>query len=64
VVFPAGWRNRFRFPAPEVTARYRAAGAVLAQTGRDGAVLVDAPAAGPLRLVRWREAARRFWHGP
>ncbi len=64
VVFPAGWRNRFRFPAREVTARYRAAGAILAQTGRDGAVLVDAPPAGPLRLVRWRDAARRFWHGP
>jgi competence protein ComEC len=39
-VISLGWRNRFHFPAPEVLARYAAAGATVLRTDRDGAVTV------------------------
>jgi competence protein ComEC len=39
-VMSLGWRNRFRFPAPEVLARYAARGARVLRTDLDGAVTV------------------------
>jgi competence protein ComEC len=33
-----GWRNQFHFPAPEVLARYEAAGTRVLRTDRDGAI--------------------------
>ena len=42
-----GWRNQFHFPAPEVLARYQAAGARLLRTDVDGAItLTIAPDGG------------------
>jgi competence protein ComEC len=62
VVHPAGWRNRWGFPRPEVVARYRALGARQLETGRDGAVDLrfrhgHAPQASRARDERraWRE---------
>ena len=37
-MFCVGAQNRFRFPAPEVVARFEAAGARCYRTDRDGAV--------------------------
>jgi competence protein ComEC len=45
-VISLGWRNQFHFPAPEVLARYRAAGTRLLRTDRDGAVTVTIAADG------------------
>ena len=38
VLFPAGYRNRFRFPRPEVVARYRERGIRPLVTGETGAI--------------------------
>jgi competence protein ComEC len=39
-VISLGWQNRFRFPDPQVLARYTASGARVLRTDRDGAVTV------------------------
>ena len=41
VIFSAGRANRFGHPAPAVVERYRAAGAALYLTARDGAIVLD-----------------------
>jgi competence protein ComEC len=61
-VFATGYLNRFRFPAPEVVARYRAAGATVHETARAGAVRVTLGGAGGPRVSHHREENRRFWH--
>ena len=62
VIFPVGYRNRFRHPNAEVERRYEASGAQLLRTDRDGAVTVDIGAVSQ-RLTFEREARRRYWHG-
>jgi competence protein ComEC len=61
VIFPVGYRNRFRHPNAEVLRRHEATGARLARTDRDGAVTVEF--AVPRRQTFEREARRRYWHG-
>lgn len=61
VIFPVGYRNRFRHPNAEVWRRYGETGARLARTDRDGAVTVDF--AVPRRLTFERAQRRRYWHG-
>ena len=39
-VMSLGWRNQFRFPAPEVVARYLTRGARVLRTDRDGAITI------------------------
>lgn len=59
----AGYRSRYGHPAPEVVERWRAAGARIERTDQSGWLRWEL-GAGPLRLLRWREAARRYWHDP
>jgi competence protein ComEC len=54
-VISLGWRNRFHFPAPEVLARYAAAGATVLRTDRDGAVTVTIGPDGRVTAVHERE---------
>jgi competence protein ComEC len=61
-VFSAGYRNRFGHPAPEVVARYEAAGTRIWRTDRDGAVTLHLGAAGPMAASE-AGAVRRYWHG-
>jgi competence protein ComEC len=61
VVFSAGHRNRFGHPAPEVAARYEAAGSRIWRTDRDGAVTLRLGAAGVTAAGETQEA-RRYWH--
>jgi len=61
VLYPAGWRNRWDFPARSVQAGYARQGAVQMKTGLSGAVSVQAGAGG-VRLSGRREQARRYWH--
>ena len=60
-VVQAGYLNRFGHPAPEVAARYAAAGATLVDTARCGAWR-DAPGQGAGGCER--ERRRRYWHHP
>lgn len=62
VIFPVGYRNRFRHPNAEVLRRYEVTGAQLLRTDRDGAVTVGLGAV-LRRLTFEREARRRYWHG-
>ena len=61
-VISVGWRNRYGHPAAEVVARYRAAGAIVSRTDRQGAIRILVSASG-LRLTRARDSERRYWHG-
>ncbi len=62
VIFPVGYRNRFRHPAPDVWARWEASGAGLLRTDLAGAVSFEL---GPWARapVAERERAPRYWHG-
>ena len=58
----SGHRNRFRFPAREVTARYRARGIELRDTACDGQLRVVLAPAAAVTVSSWREKHLRFWH--
>jgi competence protein ComEC len=58
-MFTVGHRNRFGHPVADVVARYRAAGARVLRTDRDGAVRLEF---GPvLEIRRWRAEEPRYW---
>ncbi|OIR07207.1 ComEC family competence protein [mine drainage metagenome] len=61
-IFSVGYRNRFHHPNAAVWERYRASGAMLYRTDRDGALSLRLAASGPV-IVAEREARRRYWHG-
>ncbi|MCU0935433.1 MAG: DNA internalization-related competence protein ComEC/Rec2 [Gammaproteobacteria bacterium] len=63
-LFATGYGNRFRFPAAEVLARYRAAGAEVHDTARAGAIEVRLDRAGRIEVRHYRAGHRRFWHTP
>lgn len=62
VVFPVGYRNRFRHPAQEVVERYRESGAQLLRTDSGGAVTLTVGAAG-VQARLYRAAHPRYWYG-
>ncbi|MBI5041259.1 MAG: DNA internalization-related competence protein ComEC/Rec2 [Gammaproteobacteria bacterium] len=63
VLIPAGYRNRYGFPHPTVTARYQAFGARVWRTGESGAVQIRLGETGPAALpVTERQRAPRYWH--
>lgn len=61
VVYPVGYRNRYRFPSAEVQRRYREIGALALRSDEEGAVTfritdgVSAP-------IAHRRTHRRYWH--
>ena len=61
VLFPVGYRNRFRFPNQDIMKRYEMRGVRSYDTARDGAILlrIDQTA---ITATTWRKEARRFWH--
>lgn len=62
-VVPAGYRNRWGFPKPDIVERWQAVGAQVVTTGQVGAVsqrYCKGVVTGPLRLQR--EQRRRYWH--
>jgi len=62
VVFSAGYRNQWRFPAPDVQNRWLAADACALTTGHTGALVFEANDGGSLRLVRrYRLDEARIW---
>ncbi|HTS51673.1 MAG TPA: DNA internalization-related competence protein ComEC/Rec2, partial [Burkholderiales bacterium] len=60
VVIPVGYRNRFGHPKPEVVERYRALGARVLRSDRDGAVMLRLTAQG-LSAEGYRAQYRRYW---
>jgi competence protein ComEC len=65
VVFTAGHRNRWGFPAPAVVARWRSAGAHTLVTSTSGAIdFVATPGEALAPPRQWRIDRRRFWADP
>ncbi|MDY6978721.1 MAG: DNA internalization-related competence protein ComEC/Rec2 [Pseudomonadota bacterium] len=63
VLYPVGYRNRYRFPRPAVVARYTAVGARQYRVDEEGALrFVLGEADGVRKLFSYREANRRYWH--
>ncbi|MGE0357937.1 MAG: DNA internalization-related competence protein ComEC/Rec2 [Burkholderiales bacterium] len=61
-IVSAGWRNRFRQPAPAVEARYRDSGATVLRTDLLGALRVTLPGtAGEPPAARALAERRRYW---
>lgn len=60
-VVSAGYHNRWDFPRPPVVARYRASGARLLNTARDGALLFLITPEQVRLKARWRQADDRLW---
>jgi competence protein ComEC len=60
VIFPVGYRNRYRHPHPSVLERYQATGALLLRTDRDGALRFDLASEAPVKRTRLLD--RRYWH--
>jgi len=60
VVIPVGHRNRYGHPHPEVLARYRAIGANVTRTDRDGAITLRLQK-DKIDLLRARETEKRYW---
>jgi len=61
VLFPVGYRNRFRFPRDAVVQRYHEHGVTMLATASAGAIRFDL-GQGQLRPSRFRQSARRYWH--
>jgi competence protein ComEC len=59
-VVAAGYRNRFGHPTAEVLGRYRAAGAAILRTDRDGAVQIILEKE-KVRIIGERERQPRYW---
>ncbi len=64
VIFPVGYRNRFRHPHPEVVARYRDIGSAMARTDEGGAISFELREGMPLSVSRYRDRYVRYWHAP
>ncbi|MBF0220358.1 MAG: DNA internalization-related competence protein ComEC/Rec2 [Gammaproteobacteria bacterium] len=61
VFFPAGYLNRYHFPATEVVARYREQGAQLITTGTAGAIIFTLGAANREPPKRYRFDSPPYW---
>ena len=61
VLFPVGYRNRFRHPHPAVVARYDTAGARRLDSASAGAIELQLRAEG-MSVSAWRARHRRYWH--
>jgi competence protein ComEC len=62
LIYPVGYRNRYRHPAPEVDARYVQRNVQRLRTDLDGAITVHLRPDG-IAWEREREKSPRYWHG-
>ncbi len=62
-IFPAGYRNRYRFPNAAVWQRYYLGGAALYVTGHLGAISIRVhPESGISEAQSYREQQRKYWN--
>lgn len=61
---PAGYRNRYGHPKPEVVQRYKDAGSVVLNTADTGAIELIFDAAPGLQPVLYRQQTRHYWNAP
>ncbi len=61
VIYSAGYRNRYRFPRPEVDRRWAAIGARRWRTDGCGAIEAEFPREGPVRIRTQRSRAPHYW---
>jgi competence protein ComEC len=61
VLFPLGYRNRYHFPHPAVSERYRQLGVMMLNNSESGAISFLL-GRGALSPAEYRKAARRYWH--
>ncbi len=61
VVFPVGYRNRFRQPHQEVAERYESLGTRIYRSDRDGAVTLEISPHGAITVTPYRSVYRRYW---
>ncbi len=61
VLFPVGYRNRYRHPHPEVVERYRERGIVSHDSPTAGALELRLADGGP-RIAAYRTWHRRYWY--
>lgn len=64
VIFPVGYRNRFKHPHPEVVARYQQLGSALYRTDDGGAISFALQEGKPMVVSRYRDRYVRYWHAP
>ncbi len=64
VIFPVGYRNRFKHPHPEVVARYQEIGSALYRTDEGGAISFALQEGKWLAVSRYRDRYVRYWHAP
>lgn len=62
VLYANGYLNRYRFPHPDVVARYAASGATALASPESGAIRFNFSAAGVSAPERYRCQMRRYWH--
>ncbi len=63
VLFPAGYRNRYGHPKPEVVARYRAMNVHMYDSAQHGAITFKLNAHGKIAPPEtYRQSGRRYWH--
>ncbi len=62
VLYPTGYRNKYRFPNKAVFERYRAIGAQSFDTAKDGAIRLIMGVDGVSKLTTYREQEQKFWH--
>lgn len=63
VLFPAGYRNRYGHPKPEVVARYRAMNVHMYDSAHHGAITFKLDAHGKIAPPEtYRQSGRRYWH--
>lgn len=63
VIFAAGYRNRYHFPAAMVVERYAKQGAEMYSTGHDGAISLDVhPQQGITRVRTYRASEGKYWN--
>jgi competence protein ComEC len=63
VIFTMGYRNRYGHPHWSVVNRFRAAGAGVHRTDREGELDLKL-ASGAIKLQGWRHAHHRYWQDP
>jgi len=61
VVYAAGFNHHFGHPAKAVVERYKNAGAQAWVTGESGAIIFKWDKKANLKVVPWRDRARRYW---